>query len=126
MLYRRRPAGIVLRGRNSFYLKNCRKSFFDEKYSFFTKEQICCGDTIDRRLCGTPEIDRLVERGRIETDPGVCHRIYREIEQIIVRRALLVPLFHEQTYRFAAPEVQDFEVNMSRETVPYEKLWFRR
>ncbi len=76
--------------------------------------------------CGTPEIDRLVERGRTETDPGVRHRIYREIEQIIIRQALLLPLFHEQTYRFAAPEVQDFEVHISRETVPYEKLWLRR
>ena len=76
--------------------------------------------------CGTPEIDTLVERGRTETDPATRHRIYREIEQIIAREALGLPLFHEQTYRFAAPEVQDFQVAISRETVPYEKLWLRR
>jgi hypothetical protein len=56
----------------------------------------------------------------------VRHDIYREVEQIIARRALL-PLFHEQTYRFARPEVEGFEIvfNM-QQPVPYEKLWIRR
>ncbi|HEY4492567.1 MAG TPA: hypothetical protein VI958_11255, partial [Acidobacteriota bacterium] len=75
---------------------------------------------------GTPEIDRLIERGRTETDPAVRHRIYREIEQILSRRAIMLPLFHEQTYRFAQPEVQNFDVTMSRETIPYDKLWLRK
>ncbi len=78
-------------------------------------------------FCGTREIDRLIERGRVETDPEVRHDIYREIEQIIARRALLLPLFHEQAYRFARPEVEAFEIifNM-QQPVPYEKLWIRR
>jgi len=76
---------------------------------------------------GTPEIDRLIERGRTETESATRHQIYREVEQIIARRALLLPLFHEQTYRFARPEVQDFEVTFSSsQVVPYEKLWLRR
>ncbi len=45
-------------------------------------------------LCGTLEIDRLAERGRIETNPDVRHEIYREVEEIIKRRALLIPLYH--------------------------------
>jgi ABC-type transport system substrate-binding protein len=78
-------------------------------------------------FCSTRETDRLIERGRIETDPEVRHDIYREIEQIISRRALLLPLFHEQTYRFARPELEGFEIvfNM-QQPVPYEKLWVRR
>jgi ABC-type transport system substrate-binding protein len=78
-------------------------------------------------FCGTREIDRLIEKGRVETDPELRHDIYREIEQIIARRALLVPLFHEQTYRFARPEVEGLEIvfNM-QQPVPYEKLWLRR
>jgi peptide/nickel transport system substrate-binding protein len=76
--------------------------------------------------CGTPEIDRLVERGRIETRPEVRHDIYREIEHMIARRALMLPLFHEQTYRFARPEVGGFEIRLSYPAVPYEKLWIRR
>jgi serine/threonine protein kinase/ABC-type transport system substrate-binding protein len=78
-------------------------------------------------FCGTPEIDRLIERGRSETRPELRHDIYQEVEQIITRRALLLPLFHEQTYRFARPEVVDFEVTFSTlQTVPYEKLWLQR
>jgi peptide/nickel transport system substrate-binding protein len=77
-------------------------------------------------FCGTPEIDRLIENGRIETDPDLRHDIYRRIEDVIAQRALLVPLFHEQTYRFARPEVQGFEFRYSYPTVAYEKLWVRK
>lgn len=84
-------------------------------------EQGVCGP-----FCGTPELDRLIERGRTETRPELRHEIYREAEQIIAKRALLLPLFHEQTYRFARPEVQGFEVTFSLQEIPYEKLWIRR
>ena len=78
-------------------------------------------------FCGNREVDRLIERGRVETDPELRHDIYREIEQIIARRALLIPLFHEQTYRFARPEIEGLEIvfNM-QQPIPYEKLWIRR
>lgn len=77
-------------------------------------------------FCGTPEVDKLIEQGRSESDPSIRHHIYREIEEIIARRALLLPLFHEQTYRFARPEVQNFEYRHSYPTVAYENLWIRR
>jgi peptide/nickel transport system substrate-binding protein/oligopeptide transport system substrate-binding protein len=75
---------------------------------------------------GTPEMDRLVERGRVETRPQVRHEIYQEAERLLVQRALLLPLFHEKTYRFASPETEQFELNLAIQVVPYEKLWFRR
>lgn len=79
------------------------------------------------RYCGGPDIDRLIQRGRTETDPEIRHDIYREIESIIARRALIVPLFHEQTYAFARPEVENFEVNFSmNQSIPFEKLWLRK
>ncbi len=77
-------------------------------------------------FCGTPEMDRLCEQGRAETRPELRHDIYQDAEQLIARRALMLPLFHEQTYRFARPEVEDFEVSFTSQTVPYEKLWLRR
>lgn len=77
-------------------------------------------------FCGTPELDRLIERGRVETRPELRHEIYREAEQVIAKHALLLPLFHEQTYRFARPEVENFEVTFSLQTVPYEKLSIRK
>jgi len=78
------------------------------------------------RFCGTEEIDRLIEKGRLESEPEARHDIYRQIEQIVSRRALLLPLFHEQTYRFARPEVEGFEVTFCLQTIPYEKLWIRQ
>lgn len=81
----------------------------------------------DGHLCGTPEMDALIERGRTETRPESRHDIYMEAEDLIARRALVLPLFHEQTYRFARPEVEDFELAFSTlQPVPYEKLWIRR
>lgn len=77
-------------------------------------------------LSGTPEMDRLIERGRTETRPQVRHTIYQEAEQLIGQRAILLPLFHEQTYRFATQETENFELNLAIQIVPYEKLWIRR
>lgn len=75
---------------------------------------------------GTPEMDRLIDRGRTETRPQLRHTIYQEGEELIAQRALLLPLFHEQTYRFAIPELEDFELSLALQIVPYEKLWIRR
>jgi peptide/nickel transport system substrate-binding protein len=74
------------------------------------------------RYCGTAEIDRLIERGVGETSPAVRHTIYREIEEIIAREALLLPLFHEQAYRFARPEVEGLSVSFWEPSVDYSNL----
>jgi|CXWL01.1.fsa_nt_gi ABC-type transport system substrate-binding protein len=78
------------------------------------------------RLCGSPEIDELIERGRLEHDPAVRDSIYREIEDLLARQALLLPLFHEQAGRFARPEVRGFEVSLADPVISYEKLWIAR
>jgi ABC-type transport system substrate-binding protein/serine/threonine protein kinase len=57
------------------------------------------------KVCGSAELDRLIARGRLETSPAARHAVYRQIEEIIVRDRPMLPLFHEQTYRFARPEV---------------------
>jgi ABC-type oligopeptide transport system substrate-binding subunit len=77
------------------------------------------------RYCGTPEIDRLLAQGRSETDPDARHTIYRRIEEIIARDALLLPLFHEQSYRFARPDVEGLTVSAFMPTVAYEQLTVR-
>ena len=74
------------------------------------------------RLCGSSEVDRLIARGRSETSPAVRHGIYRQIEEIIARDSLLLPLFHEQTYRFARPEVQGLSLSYGAITVDYASL----
>jgi len=74
------------------------------------------------RFCGSPEIDRLIERGRAETSPLVRHTLYHEIEEIIAREVLVLPLFHEQAYRFARPEVEGLSVSFWGQTVDYASL----
>jgi ABC-type transport system substrate-binding protein len=77
------------------------------------------------RYCGTPEIDRLLAQGRSESDPDARHTIYRRIEEILARDALLLPLFHEQSYRFARPDVEGLTVSPFQPTVAYEHLTVR-
>lgn len=78
------------------------------------------------QFCGTPEMDRLIERGRQETHSQRRHDIYQQAEKLIRKQALLLPLFHEQEYRFARLEVQDFELSFGVQSIPYENLSLRR
>jgi ABC-type transport system substrate-binding protein len=78
------------------------------------------------RFAGLPEIDKLVERGRAETASAVRHSLYRQIEETISREVLMLPLFHEQAYRFARPEVEGLKVSFGSPAVAYEELRVRR
>jgi ABC-type oligopeptide transport system substrate-binding subunit len=78
------------------------------------------------KYLGGPKINQLAERGRAETDPRVRHSIYRQVEELIAREALLLPLFYTQVYCFARPEVQGLDSLGSNPVVPYEDLWIRR
>jgi ABC-type transport system substrate-binding protein len=77
------------------------------------------------QLCGRDDVDALIDRGEVELDPAVRHEIYREIFAILRRHTLLLPLFHEQAYRFARPDVDGFELSFTAPTVAYEKLAIR-
>jgi ABC-type transport system substrate-binding protein len=77
------------------------------------------------RYCGKPEIDALSERGRGEIDPRTRESVYREVEEIVAKEALLIPLFHEQVYRFARPEVEGLALGFGQPIVQYENLSIR-
>ncbi|MCP4658291.1 MAG: protein kinase [bacterium] len=72
--------------------------------------------------CSSPEIDRLIAKGRSEIDSALRHSIYREIEEIIARDRLLVPLFHEQTYRFCHPSIGGLRLGLGMPEVRYDEL----
>jgi len=79
------------------------------------------------RYAGTPDLDQLADQGRAATDPRVRHSLYRQVEDWIVRDALLLPLFHDQVYCFARPEVEGLaSVSQGSPIVSYENLWIRR
>ena len=77
------------------------------------------------RLCGSTEVDNLIDKGRAETSPAARHSLYRQIEEIIVRDALLLPLFHEQAYRFARPEIEGLSLSYGVTAVDYASLRIR-
>jgi ABC-type transport system substrate-binding protein len=63
----------------------------------------------------------------VETDPRVRNSLYRQAEELIAREALLLPLFHDQVYCFARPEVEGLTtIGQSNAVIPYEDLWIRR
>ncbi|MEM8934565.1 MAG: hypothetical protein AAGE94_25450, partial [Acidobacteriota bacterium] len=76
-----------------------------------------------RGLCSSPEIDRLIERGRAEAEPGLRRAIYRELEEVLRREAFVVPLFHEQIARFCHPSVRGFRFGLGLPEVRYDELW---
>ena len=75
--------------------------------------------------CGNAQIDRLIARGRSETNRDLRHEIYREIDEIVSSEMLLLPLFHEQAYCFARPEVHGLRVRQFFPFVPFEELSVR-
>jgi ABC-type transport system substrate-binding protein len=78
------------------------------------------------RYVASPEIDRLAERGRTETDPRLRHAIYRQFEELIAREAFLLPFFYDQVYCFARPEIEGLGSLGSNPVVCYEDLSVRR
>jgi oligopeptide transport system substrate-binding protein len=78
------------------------------------------------RFCGSEEADRLIERARTETDVAARHALYRQIEALVARDALMVPILHPNNYRFARPEVEGVVCSsLSYPVVAYENLRVR-
>jgi ABC-type transport system substrate-binding protein/serine/threonine protein kinase len=78
------------------------------------------------KYVGSREIDELAERGRAETDPRTRHAIYRQVEELLAREAYVIPLFHDQVYCFARPEVEGLGILGSNPIISYEELSIRR
>lgn len=76
-------------------------------------------------VCGLAEVDRLIARGRSETSPAARHAVYRQIEDIILRERQILPLFHEQAYRFARPEVEGMSLSYDALALDYSNLSVR-
>jgi peptide/nickel transport system substrate-binding protein len=75
-------------------------------------------------LVGSPQLAALCERGRLEADLALRHNLYRNLESILARENRVVPLFHEQTCRFARPEVRGLQLSITVPEVHYEELSF--
>ena len=58
-----------------------------------------------------PEVDRLLEQARVETDQARRYALYNEAEQIVLDEAPWVPLWYSgESYVLVKPEVQDYHL----------------
>jgi len=73
-------------------------------------------------IAGSPDLDALIRRGREEGDAAARRVVYRQIEDMIARDALVLPLFHDQIYRVARPEIDGLSVSYFPPFVRYENL----
>ncbi|MBK6425795.1 MAG: protein kinase [Blastocatellia bacterium] len=77
-------------------------------------------------MFGSAELDSLIERGREQIDPAARHSTYRQVEALLVRDALVVPLVYPPDGFFALNELEG--VTSSALTYPviaYEALRMR-
>lgn len=58
-----------------------------------------------------PQFDALYERSLIETDYAVRLSLYRQMDQMIVRDAPVVPLWYDEVIHLVQPEVTGFQPN---------------
>jgi oligopeptide transport system substrate-binding protein len=56
-----------------------------------------------------PELDRLVEEARVETDMAARAALYQEAERILLQEAPWVPLFYGRDHIVVKPYVQGFD-----------------
>lgn len=74
----------------------------------------------------TREIDRLLALAQAERELPARRAHYLEIEALLEQECLVVPLFHEQAYRFAAPDLQGLRLGLGVPEVRYEELRHQR
>ena len=75
-----------------------------------------------REFYSPPKVQRLIALGRKEKDPNLRRSIYLELEDMLSKNAVLLPLFHEQVYRFVRPGLKGLKFTFSYPTVAYESL----
>jgi ABC-type transport system substrate-binding protein len=54
-----------------------------------------------------PEVDKLLDEASAETDPAAREQLYRQVEQMIVDEAPIIPLFFDVEQWLVKPYVQD-------------------
>jgi len=72
-----------------------------------------------------PEVDKLLEEARKETDDEKRYELYRKAEKMILEDAPIVPIYF---YRYAIvvqPEVKNY-VRSAMGLVPFEQIWLAK
>ncbi len=70
----------------------------------------------------SPELDRLMEEARVQSEPVTREKFYHKIENHMLESAFLLPLFHDIDYRVAGPKVRGLKLHSSPPYVKYQEL----
>ncbi|MGZ4808972.1 MAG: ABC transporter substrate-binding protein, partial [Thermoanaerobaculia bacterium] len=71
----------------------------------------------------TAELDRKIIEARRSNDAEQRAVIYRELDQMMVAEAPLVPLFHERLFVLHKPEVRGVRTSLVAPPVRYNSVW---
>ncbi len=74
----------------------------------------------------TPEIDRLVNEARRTNDTEKRAEIYKQLDQMVLRDAPMVCLFHERMFVVHKPDVRGIKTSLVPPPVRYHDAWLER
>jgi len=74
----------------------------------------------------TPTMDRQIEEARRTNDTEKRANIYRELDQMVLREAPMVCLFHERMFVVHKPEVRGLKTSLVPPPVRYHDTWLER
>ena len=58
-----------------------------------------------------PKYDKLYEEAMLETDDSIRHEIYNKMNEIIIKDAVVVPLYYDEVVRFVRNDILGFDSN---------------
>jgi methyl-accepting chemotaxis protein/ABC-type transport system substrate-binding protein len=70
-----------------------------------------------------PELDAQIIEARRSNDTEKRANIYRSLNQMVVREAPLVPLFHERLFVLHKPEIRGVRTSLVPPPVRYQDVW---
>ncbi|MDQ3282365.1 MAG: ABC transporter substrate-binding protein [Acidobacteriota bacterium] len=110
------------RGHGMIYCANWYADFPDSDnffYIFFHSE----ASSIRGLFYHRPEIDAQIIEARRSNDTEHRAEIYRSLNQMVVREAPLLPLFHERLFVLHKPEVRGVRTSLVPPPVRYHDVW---
>ena len=74
----------------------------------------------------TPETDRQIDEARRTNDTEKRANIYRDLDQMVLREAPMVCLFHERMFVVHKPEIRGLKTSLVPPPVRYHDTWLER
>lgn len=115
-------AGRGNRGHGTIYCANWYADFPDSDnffYIFFHSDATSIRGLFYHR----PEVDAQIIEARRSNDTEHRATIYRALNQMVMREAPLVPLFHERLFVLHKPEVRGVRTSLVPPPVRYHDVW---